>query len=334
MKKWIARIFEKGSLSRAFIAVVSVAGLLLPMAPTVAQTWPSRPIRLIVPYPAGGAADLHARILQAPLSQILGQQVVIENKSGAGGIIAFESVAHAPGDGYTLLLGAGAMTVAPSLYAKLSFDVIKDFEPITTLVMLQNVLTVPADSPLKSVPELIAYAKSHPGKMTFASSGVGATPHLTVELFKQMAGMNIVHVPYRGDTPAYLALMSHQVDMFFSTLGGGVSYIRGGKVRALAVSSQQRSPILPGVPPLADYVPGFNIVSWFGLLAPKGTPADIVNKLNSAVRTLLAKPEIQKAYLDLGSEPSTDTPAEFRELIRSNVKTFAAIAKAANIKPE
>lgn len=215
MKKWIARIFEKGSLSRAFIAVVSVAGLLLPMAPTVAQTWPSRPIRLIVPYPAGGAADLHARILQAPLSQILGQQVVIENKSGAGGIIAFESVAHAPGDGYTLLLGAGAMTVAPSLYAKLSFDVIKDFEPITTLVMLQNVLTVPADSPLKSVPELIAYAKSHPGKMTFASSGVGATPHLTVELFKQMAGMNIVHVPYRGDTPAYLALMSHQVDMFF-----------------------------------------------------------------------------------------------------------------------
>lgn len=319
---------------RSALCMLTAVASLVGTSAAVAESWPSKPIQLVVPYPAGGAADIHARLLAAPLSEALGQAVVVENRTGAGGNIAFNYVAKAKPDGYTILFGAGAITVTPSIYKKPLFDVINDFAPISTLVLLQNVLTVPDDSPFKNVKDLIAAAKAAPGKLTYASSGIGATPQLTMELFKQMAGMNILGIPYRGDTPGYLALMGHQTDMFFSTLGGGIPHIRGGKVRALAVSSQKSSPVLPDIPPLSDVVPGFEIVSWFGLLAPKGTSNDIVERLNAEVRRLVAQPALQKAYLDMGSEPATSTPEEFAALIRSNVELFAKIAKTANIEPQ
>ena len=218
-----------------------------------AQTYPSRPVRLIVPYPPGGASDLHARYLTAKMTD-LSQPVIIENRVGAGGNVAFDYVAKAAPDGYTLLWGAGSMTVAPALTAKLPFDVVTDYAPISLVVVVQNVLMVPANSPSKTVPELIAAAKAQPGKLNYASSGAGAIPHLSMELLKSMTGADIAHIPYKGDSPALTDLIAGRVDMYFATIAGGIQHIKSGKVRALGVSAKRRAAALPDVPTLDEAV--------------------------------------------------------------------------------
>jgi tripartite-type tricarboxylate transporter receptor subunit TctC len=299
-----------------------------------AQGWPAKPVRLIVPYPPGGASDLHARHLAAKLTD-LPHPLVIENRAGAGGNVAFDYVAKAAPDGYTLLWGAGSMTVAPALTAKLPFDVVKDYAPISLVVTVQNVLMVPAASPANRVMDVIALAKAQPGKLNYASSGPGAIPHLSMELFKSMADVDIVHVPYKGDAPAMLDLVAGRVDMYFATIAGGIQQIRSGKVKALGVSAKKRAEALPDVPTLDEAgVPGYEVVSWFGILAPAKTPREIVNTMNAHIVKAIAQADLREKYIALGSEPTSSTPEEFQSLIRDNVAKFAQIAKGAGIKPE
>ncbi len=298
------------------------------------QSYPSRPVRLIVPYPPGGASDLHARHLAAKMTD-LGQPLIIENRVGAGGNVAFDYVAKAAPDGYTLLWGAGSMTVAPALTAKLPFDVVNDYAPISLVVVVQNVLMVPTASPSKSVQDVIAAAKAQPGKLNYASAGPGGIPHLTMELFKSMTGTDIAHIPYKGDSPALIDLIAGRVDMYFATIAGGIQHIKSGKVRALGVSAKRRAAALPEVPTLDEAgVPGYEVVSWFGILAPAGTPREAVNLLHGSIVKAVAQPDLREKYIALGSEPTTNTPQEFQALIRDSVAKFGRIAKGAGIKPE
>jgi tripartite-type tricarboxylate transporter receptor subunit TctC len=310
------------------VLLLSLAGHAL------GQAYPSRPIRLIVPYPPGGASDLHARHLAAKLTD-LAQPIIVENRVGAAGNVAFDYVAKAAPDGYTLLWGAGSMTVAPALTARLPFDVVNDFAPISLVVVVQNVLMVPAGSAVKTVPELIAAAKAQPGKLNYASAGAGGIPHLTMELFRSMTGTDIAHIPYKGDSPALVDLIAGRVDMYFATIAGGIQHIKSGKVRALGVSARKRAAALPDVPTLDEAgVPGYEVVSWFGVLAPAGTPRDAVNLVHAHIVKAVAQADLKEKYVGLGSEPTTNSPQEFHALVRESVLKFAQIAKGAGIKPE
>lgn len=312
----------------------AAVALVLFSATAWGQAYPARPVRLIVPYPPGGASDLHARHLAAKMTD-LPQPVIVENRPGAGGNVAFDYVAKAAPDGYTLLWGAGSMTVAPALTANLPFDVAKDYAPISLVVVVQNVLMVPAGAPWKSVPQLIAAAKAQPGKLNYASSGAGAIPHLSMELLKSMAAVEIMHIPYKGDAPAMIDLVAGRTDMYFATIAGGIQQIRAGRVRALAVSAKKRAAALPEVPTLDEAgVPGYEVASWFGVLAPAGTPRDIVNLMHAQVAKAVAQPDLREKYISLGSEPTSNTPQEFHALIRDSVAKFAQIARGAGIRPE
>jgi tripartite-type tricarboxylate transporter receptor subunit TctC len=263
------------------------------------------------------------------------QPLIVENRVGAGGSVAFDYVAKAAPDGYTLLWGAGSMTVAPATTAKLAFDVVNDYAPISLVVVVQNVLMVPANALPKTVPELIAAAKAQPGKLNYASSGAGAIPHLSMELFKSMTGTDIAHIPYKGDSPALTDLISGRVDMYFATIAGGIQHIKSGKVRALGVSARRRAAALPDVPTLDEAgVPGYEVVSWFGILAPAGTPREIVSLIHGHIVKAVAQSDLREKYVGLGSEPTTSTPQEFQALIRDSVAKFAQIAKGAGIRPE
>jgi tripartite-type tricarboxylate transporter receptor subunit TctC len=227
------------------------------------------------------------------------------------------------------------MTVAPAVTANLPFDVVKDYAPISLVVVVQNVLMVPAGAPWKSVPELIAAAKAQPGKLNYASSGAGAIPHLGMELMKSMAGVDITHIPYKGDAPALIDLIAGRTDMYFATIAGGIQQIRTGKVRALAVSAKKRAATLPEIPTLDEAgVPGYELVSWFGVMAPAGTSRDIVNLMHAQITKAVAQPDLREKYVALGSEPTTNAPQEFQALIRDSVAKFSQIARGAGIKPE
>jgi len=298
-----------------------------------AQAWPAKPMRLVVPYPPGGASDLHARQLVAKFD--LPFPVVVENRAGAGGNVAFEHVAKSAPDGYTFLWGAGSMTVSPSLYNKLPFDVINDFAPVSLVVEIQNMLMVPAAAPWKDVKELIAAAKAQPGKLNYASSGSGATPHLSMELLKSMAGVDIAHIPYKGDTPALTDLLAGRVDMYFATVAGGIQHYKSGKLRVLGVSAKKRAAVLPEIPTLDEAgVPGYEIASWFGIMAPAGTPREIVNGMHAQVVKAVAQPDLREKYVGMGSDPTTNSPQEFHALIKESVAKFQRIVKSAGIKPE
>ena len=298
-----------------------------------AQAWPNKAMRLVVPYPPGGASDLHARQLVAKFD--LPFPVVVENRAGAGGNVAFEHVAKSAPDGYTFLWGAGSMTVSPSLYNKLPFDVINDFAPVSLVVEIQNMLMVPAASPWKDVKELVAAAKAQPGKLNYASSGSGATPHLSMELLKSMAGVDIAHIPYKGDTPALTDLLAGRVDMYFATVAGGIQHYKSGKLRVLGVSAKKRAAVLPEVPTLDEAgVPGYEIVSWFGIMAPANTPREIVNGMHAQIVKAVAQPDLREKYIGMGSDPTTNSPQEFHALIKESVAKFQRIVKSAGIKPE
>jgi tripartite-type tricarboxylate transporter receptor subunit TctC len=289
----------------------------------LALDYPTRPVRMVVGFPAGGPTDVLARLVGQRLSERLGQQFVVENKPGAGSNIATESVVNAAPDGYTILVCASANTINTTLYKRLSFDFARDLAPVAGLARVPNALLVHPAVPARSVAEFIAYAKSKPGKIDMASSGSGTTPHLGGELFKAMAGVDLVHVPYRGSAPAVTALIGGQVQVWFGDIPTAISHIRSGAIRALAVTTPTRTEILPDLPPIADAVPGYDASAWFGFVAPKGTPGEVIDKLNREINAALADEKIKARIADLGSTPIIVSPAEFGAFIASETQKWS-----------
>ena len=315
-------------------AAVSLC-LLCAAGGAAAQTYPAKPVRLLSGFPAGGANDYHARVLAQKLTELFGQTVIVENRGGAGGTIAADAIAKAAPDGYNLLMGFGSLAVAPSVYAKLPFDVLKDFTAVSLACRIQNVLVVPSALPAKNVQELIALARAHPGKMNYASSGTGATPHLSAEMFKALAKVDIAHIPYKGDTPAFVDLLAGQVDMMITVVQSTLVHIESGKLRPLAVTGLKRTASLPKVPTMQEAgLTGYELTSWFGVMGPPGMPRDVVDRLNAAVVKAVAIRDLQEKFVAGGSEPESSTPEQFAQLIRDDVAKFARIVKAAGITPQ
>ncbi len=297
-------------------SVVALAGAINAFA----QSYPSRPIRVMVGFPAGGVADVLARIIAPRLSESLGQPVVVENRVGAGSNIAAEAVAKSPPDGYTLFIYSSANAVNVTLYSKMSYDPVKDFAPVTLIASMANILAVNSSVPAKSVRELIALAKAKPGQLNFGSAGHGTTQHLSGQLFKTMAGIDITHVPYKGSVPAMTALLSGEIPMVLNVISTVLPQMPSGKVRALAVTSARRSPMVPDLPTLAESgLPGFEYISYFGVLAPAGTPREIVIRLNNEIARILSLPDTKERFFVNGAEPASSTPEAFAEFIRDEI---------------
>jgi|ERR1700730_5228188 tripartite-type tricarboxylate transporter receptor subunit TctC len=300
----------------------------------VADDYPARPIKWVVGYPAGGTTDILARLIGQWLSEHLGAQIIIENRPGAGNNIGTEAVINAPPDGYTVLLVNPANGINASLYRKLNFDFIRDIAPVAGLTRVPNVMEVNPAVPAKTVQEFIDYAKANPGKINWASSGNGTSVHLSGEMFKMMTGVDLLHVPYRGAAPALTDLISGQVQVMFDNMPSSIEHIRAGKLRALGVTTSKRSPALPDVPTVADTVPGYEASAWFGMGAPKGTPPEVVNKLNKAINAALADPNIQARLADLGGIVMAGTPADFGQVIVEETEKWAKVVKAAGVSIE
>ncbi|MGH8619346.1 MAG: tripartite tricarboxylate transporter substrate binding protein [Burkholderiales bacterium] len=301
-----------------------------------AQTYPAKPIRVIVSYPAGGANDIVARAVGQKLAEMLGQSVVVDNRSGAGGTIGADVAAKSPPDGYTLLMAAGAHALAPSLYIKLPYDIAKDFAPVSLAAKSSYLLVVHPSVPAKSVKELVALAKARPGKLNYASSGVGAPPHLAAEMFGTMTGTTMTHVPYKGDTPAIADLLGGHVDLAFLAISATSPHIKAGKLRALAVTSAQRTSAMPELPTVAEAggLKGYDISTWWGLLAPAGTPREAVDRVSQSVARIAAMPDIKERFTALGLDASANTPEQFSAFLKSEIEKFAKLAKLAGVKPE
>ena len=304
--------------------------------PIVAADYPTKPIRMIVPFPPGGGNDLLARSISQPLSQLIGQQVVIDNRGGAGGQIGAELAAAAAPDGYTIFLGSiGNLTFLPVLQPKLPYDPVRDFAPVTLLATSAFILVVNPAVPTKSVKELIALAKAKPGQLNYGSSGSGSSLHMTGELFKLATGTDIMHVPYKGTSPALIDLLAGQVQMLFSTMPSVVPHVKSGKLRALGVSSEKRTETVPEVPTIAEAgVPGFEVINWQGIVVPKKTPDAIIQKLNRALLDALKSPETIKALANQGLDAAGGTPEKFGALIKSEIEKYGKVAKAANLHLE
>ena len=300
-----------------------------------AQAYPSKPIRWIVPFPPGGSTDILARVVGQKLTESWGQQVIVENRGGAGGTLGAAEAARSPADGYTLLMGAIHHTIATSVYPKLPYDFQKDFAPITVVAIVPNVLVVNPSVPAKSTKELIAYAKANPGKLTYGSAGMGTAHHLIGELFNLRAGVEIVHVPYKGSAPAVADLIGGQVSMMYDTVASCLPHVKSGKLRPLAVATAKRSSALPDVPTIAESaLPGFEVTTWFGALAPAKTPPEIVAKLNAEMVKILAMPDVRKRLLEAGAEPVGNTPGEMAAQIKRETEEFGKIVKQAKITAE
>ncbi len=324
-------------LRRRLLAATAAA--LLPF-PLFAQTaWPAKPVRIVVPFAAGGTTDILARALAPELSRVFGQPFIIENKPGAGGNVGADNVAKSAPDGYSLLMGTvGTHAINPALYPKMPYDHVKDFVPITLVASVPNVLVMnPAKAEaygIKSVPDLIRYAKANPGKLNMASSGNGTSIHLSGELFKTMTGTFMVHFPYRGSGPALLDLIGGNMDLMFDNLPSAMPQIKAGKLKALAVTSAERSAAVPELPTIAEAGPvkGFEASSWFGLLAPAGTPADIVSRIQQETAKALGAPALKERLLSQGAIPSGMSPADFTKLITAETKKWAEVVKASGAK--
>ena len=315
---------------------ITLAFGALASAPAFAQSFPSRPVNLVVPFPPGGGTDTGARILAEQLSKRWGQPVVVENKGGAAGQIGADSVAKAKPDGYTLLLGnIGTQAINPSLYAKLPYDADKAFAPVSLVAELPLAMMVNPALPAKTASEFIALAKSKPGQLSYSSSGSGSAPHLAAEIFKDQTGTFVLHVPYRGGGPAIADLLAGHVQLSFMTVLEASGHIKGGKLRALAVTGDKRVQALPDVPTLAEsVVPGFNAISWIGLLAPAGTPPDVVDKIAADVRAVLADDAVKARITALGGVPRATTPQEFGKLIADDKARYAQIIRSRKITVE
>jgi tripartite-type tricarboxylate transporter receptor subunit TctC len=299
-----------------------------------AQAYPTRPVRIIVPIAPGGAGDITARLIGQWLSERLGQPFVIENRPGGGTNIGTEAVVRAPADGYTLLMVGGYNAINATLYDRLNFDFISDIAPVAGITRVPNVMVVHPSVPATTVPQFIAYAKANPGKISMASGGIGSTPHISGELFKMMAGIDMVHVPYRGGGPALNDLLGGQVQVYFATTVSSIGYIRAGRLRALAVTTATRSDALPDIPTMAEFVPGYEASFWLGVGAPKATPAEIVEKLNKEVNAALDDLKIKARLADLGGTPLPGSPADFGKLIAEETQKWGKVIRAANIKAD
>jgi tripartite-type tricarboxylate transporter receptor subunit TctC len=320
---------------RQFLQLV-VGAAALPVVSRVAwaQTYPSRPVRLVVGYAPGGAGDISARLLGQWLSERFGQQFIVENRTGAGTNIATESVVRAAADGYTLLLSSAANAINATLYDRLNFNFIRDTTPISGIIRVPHVIVVHPSFSAKTLPEFIAYAKANPGKLTWASPGVGTAGHVCGELFKMMAGLNMVHVPYRGGGAAMADLLSGQLQVYIGAMTSSLEYVKASRLRALAVSTATRSEALPEVARVSDFVPGFETSDWGGVNAPRSTPSDIVDKLNREINTAFADPKFKARLADLGAAPFPGSPAQFGTFIAEETEKWGKVIKFAGIKPE
>jgi tripartite-type tricarboxylate transporter receptor subunit TctC len=320
---------------RNFLHLVAGAAAL-PVVSRVAraQAYPSRPVRVIVGFTAGSASDIVARLMGQWLSERLGQQFLVENRPGAGTNIGTEAVVRAPADGYTLLLVNSSNAINATLYDKLSFVFLRDIVPVAGILRAPLFLVVHPSFPAKTVPEFIAFAKANPGKVTMASPGNGSSPHVSGELFKMMAGIDMTHVPYRGGGQVMTDLIAGQVQVSFIGLTVAIEHIRSGKLRALAVAAATRSEVLPDIPTVSDFVPGYEASAFWGVGAPKNTPAEIVDKLNKEINAGLADPKIKARLADLGGTVLPGSPADFGKLIADDTERWAKVIKSAGIKPE
>lgn len=315
-----------------FVAMVLGACAALPAQ---AQTWPAKAVRVVVPFPPGGAADTLIRPLTVKLADALGQQFVADARPGANGNIAAEIVARAAADGYTLMFGNSSLPISVSLYDKLSFDVLKDFTPVSLVAMTPSVLVVHPSLPVRSIKDLVALAKKQPNKLNFASGGVGNTMHLAAALLDSMAGIQMTHVPYKGAGPAIVDVIAGQCDMVFVNIAPVLGHIRAGKAVPIAVTSKTRSTVLPEVPTVAESgMPGYESTTWYGFLGPAGLPREVVTKLNAAIVSAVAGKDLRERYIALGAEPETSTPEAFATLIRNDIPAWAKVVKAAGAKAE
>ena len=320
---------------REFLQLTAGAAALSAVSPHAwAQAYPNRPVRLIIGYPPGGSADITARLTGQWLSERLGQPVVIESRPGAATNLATEAVVRAPPDGYTVLLVAPANAINATLYDRLNFDFLRDIAPVAGIIRFPNVVVVNPSLPIKTIPELIAYAKANPGKLNMASSGNGSTIHMSGELFKMITGINMVHVPYRGGAPALTDLISGQVHVMFDNIPTSAEHVRAGRLRGLAVTSAARSEVLPELPTVADFVPGYEASAWYGLGAPKNTPAEVIEKVNKEINAILADATPKARFAELGASLLPGSPADFGKLLAEETEKWGKVVKFAGVKPD
>jgi tripartite-type tricarboxylate transporter receptor subunit TctC len=322
-------------LRRQFLQLAGGAAALPALSRIArAQGYPARPVRLVVGYPAGGANDIVGRLIGQWLSERLGQQFIIENRAGAAGNIGTEAVVRSPADGYTLLIAGSFNAINATLYDKLNFNFIRDIAPVAGIIRSTFALIINPSFPANTVSEFIGYATANPGKINMASAGNGNLSHVAGELFQAMTGVNMLHVPYRGGAPAMTDLLGSQVQVYFGTISESIEYIRAGRLRALAVTTATRSEVLPDIPTLGEFVPGYEASGWQGIGAPKSTPTDIVDKLNKEINTSIADPKLKVRFADLGSTPLAGSPADFGKFIADETEKWAKVIKFAGIKPE
>ena len=312
---------------------LAASALLLPSYAR-SQAYPSRPVKLVVGYAAGGVNDVLARLMGQFLSERLGQSFLVENRPGAGSNIATESVIRAAPDGYTLLLASTANAINATLYDKLGFDFARDIAPVAGICRVPNVMLLNPSVPARTVREFIAYLKANPGKVSMASAGNGSPQHVAGELFKMMAGVDMVHIPYRGGAPALTDLLAGQVQVYFSSVASAIQYIRADKLRALAVTTAKRSDLLPDLPTLAEFLPGYEASPWYGLGAPKGTPAEVIARLNEEINKALADPAIKTRLAELGATPLPGSAADFGRLLVEETDKWAKVVKMSGAKPD
>jgi tripartite-type tricarboxylate transporter receptor subunit TctC len=317
------------------VAIVFFLAVLAFSRPVAAEDWPARPVTLIVPFAPGGTTDIVARIVGQALSARLGQSVIVENLGGAGGTLGANQAAKAAPDGYTIFMATVAHTMAPGIYKSLPYDFEKDFAPITVVASVPNIVIVHPAVPAKTIAELLAYIRANPGKVNYGSAGIGSTEHMSGELLSAMAGLKMVHVPYKGGAPMMTDLIAGHIQMAIETSGSATPHIKAGSVRALAVSTAKRSPLFPDLPTLAEAgLAGYDVTTWYGVLAPTGTPAPIRDRLYKEVSEILRSPEIAARFRDIGAEPGGNTPIEFADFIKVETAKWIKLAKDAHISIE
>ena len=331
-------------MSRTYVArlacaalAAAAAGATFAQAPSTGsgQAYPGKPVRMVVPSSAGGGTDIVARIIAPELSKRLGQQVVIDNRPGAGSMIGIEVAARSPADGYTLLMGLSTLAINSALYKKVPYDPVRDFAPITQAVSSASIIVVHPSIPVKTLKELIAFARARPGQLNYASAGTGTYPHMTMELFLSMAGLKMVHIPYKGTAPAMIDMVGGQVSTMAATVLTGMPHIRSGRLRPLGITSSARSSVVPEIPTIAEAgLPGYESVQWYGMLAPAKTPRDIVTRLHAEATRVLQQPEIKARLAADGADTVGSSPEEFARYIQSELVKWAKVAREAGIQPE